>query len=283
MFEKKFIIMDGATGTELQRMGMPAGACTEKWVLDNPDKLFQIQRAYVEAGSGMIYAPTFGANEVNLGKHGLASELESMCRALVDISRRAAGENALVAGDISSTGELVEPYGDMEEDELFDIFARQAQAIENAGVDLFGIETQMYLDEARIAVRAVKSVSKKPVIVSFSCGPTGKTLWGEDLCTVCGELESEGIDAFGINCCGDLELMCSLLEQLHASTELPLLAKPNAGVPVTRDGKMVYELSPAELGEYAVRFYRSGARLIGGCCGTTSEHIKAVKQALNQI
>ncbi len=283
MFKKTPVIMDGATGTELQRLGMPAGACTEKWVLDNPDKMLLLQKAYVAAGSRLIYAPTFGANEINLAKHGVGDDMKVLCRDLVAISREAADGLAMVIGDISSTGELVEPYGDMEEDELFGIFARQAEAIEAAGVDLFGVETQMYLDEARIAVKAVKSVSKKPVIVSFTCGPTGKTLWGEDLCDVCAELEGEGIAAFGVNCCGDLDLLCDLLERLHESTGLPLIAKPNAGVPVIKDGRSVYDFPCERMGEYALKFYEKGARLIGGCCGTTPLHIQAVKQALSQI
>ena len=276
--------MDGATGTELQRLGMPAGSCTEKWVLDNPDKMLLLQRAYVAAGSRLIYAPTFGANEINFAKHGIGKEnIVPMCRDLVAISRQAADGMAMVIGDISSTGELVEPYGDMEEDELFSVFVRQAEAVEAAGVDLFGVETQMYLDEARLAVKAVKEVSSKPVIVSFSCGPTGKTLWGEDLCDVCAELEGMGISAFGVNCCGDLDVLCSVLERLREKTSLPLIAKPNAGVPVMRDGRSVYDFPTERMAEYALKFYERGARLIGGCCGTTPLHIEAIANALRSI
>ena len=282
MFEKRPVIMDGATGTELQRLGMPAGSCTEKWVLENPDKMILLQRAYVSAGSRLIYAPTFGANSINLAKHGIKDDLNIMCRDLVAISREAADGLALVIGDISSTGELVEPYGDMEEDELFSVFARQAEAIERAGVDLFGIETQMYLDEARLAVKAVKAVSSKPIIVSFSCGPTGKTLWGEDLCDVCDELQQLGITAFGVNCCGDLDLLCSILERLHERTQLPLIAKPNAGVPVVKDGRSVYDFPTEKMAEYAIKFHERGARLIGGCCGTTPLHIEAIRRALRE-
>ena len=282
MFSKT-LIMDGATGTELQRLGMPAGSCTEKWVLENPDKMLFLQRAYVAAGSNLIYAPTFGASEVNLAKHGIKDDMKAMCRDLVALSREAADGKAMVIGDISSTGELIEPYGDMEEDDLLRIFIHQAEAIELAGVDLFGVETQMYLDEARLAVKAVKEVSKKPIIVSFSCGPTGKTLFGEDVCDVCSELEEEGISAFGINCCGDLDVLCSVLERLKATTSLPLIAKPNAGVPVVKNGVSVYDFPTRRMGEYAVKFYERGARLIGGCCGTTPEHIAAIAEAIREI
>ena len=282
MFSKT-LIMDGATGTELQRLGMPAGSCTEKWVLENPDKMLLLQRAYVEAGSNLIYAPTFGASEVNLAKHGIKDDMKAMCRDLVALSRQAADGKAMVIGDISSTGELIEPYGDMEEDDLLRIFIHQAEAIELAGVDLFGVETQMYLDEARLAVKAVKEVSKKPIIVSFSCGPTGKTLFGEDVCDVCSELEEEGISAFGINCCGDLDVLCSVLERLKATTSLPLIAKPNAGVPVVKNGVSVYDFPTQRMGEYAVKFYERGARLIGGCCGTTPQHIAAIAEAIRKI
>lgn len=279
MFEK-ITIMDGATGTQLQKLGMPAGECTEQWVLDNPEAFVAMQRAYVEAGSDMVYAPTFGANRVNLKNHGLCCEIDEMCARLVALSRRAAGDKALVIGDLSSTGLLVEPYGDTEEDELLEIFTEQAAALERAGVDLFGVETQMYLDEARLAVRAVRSVSDKPLIVSFTCGPTGRTIWGEDLREIVDELVEYGIAAFGVNCCGDLELLCTVLEQLHGHTGLPLIAKPNAGVPVTRNGVSVYELAPEVMGEYASRFAARGAKLIGGCCGTDERHIAAIKAAV---
>ncbi len=280
MFTKLPLILDGATGTQLQKLGMPAGSCTETWVLDNPEKFVDMQRAYVDAGSNMVYAPTFGANSVNLSHHGVVADVGEMVARLVALSREAADGRALVIGDISSTGEILEPYGDTEEDELLAVFTEQARALEDAGVDLFGVETQMYLDEARLAVKAVKAVSRKPLMVSFSCGPTGRTIWGEDLRDVCRGLEAEGIDAFGINCCGDLELVAKLIAQLREVTSLPLIAKPNAGVPVTRDGKSVYELPAETMAEYALRFREAGAGLIGGCCGTDETHIAAIKAAL---
>jgi len=281
MFKDKIWVMDGATGTQLQKLGMPAKSCTEQWVLENPDKFVEMQRAYVEAGSDMVYAPTFGANRVNLSNHGVEADIDEMCAVLVALSRRAAGDRALVIGDISSTGLLVEPYGDTEEDELLEVFTQQAAALEKAGVDAFGVETQMYLDEARLAVKAVRSVSNKPLIVSFTIGPTGKTIWGEDLRDIIDELEEYSPAAFGINCCGDMELMCQVLSQLKEHTDIPLVAKPNAGIPVMRDGKSVYELPAEQLGEYAARFIDCGAKLIGGCCGTTQEHIAAIRKVVD--
>lgn len=282
MFSKLPIIMDGATGTELQRMGMPGGCCTEQWVLDNPDKLIALQRGYVEAGSGMIFVPSFGANRVNLEKHGVEKSVEYICAAATELSREASGGRALVAGDISPTGLLLEPYGDTEADELLEVFQEQARGLEKAGVDLFGLETQMYLDEAALAARAVRSVSDKPMIVSFSCGPTGRTLWGESLADICRAMEEFEISAFGVNCCGDLDVVCSVLEELRQVTDLPLIAKPNAGMPKNVDGRNVYDLPPEELGRYALEFRKRGAGLIGGCCGTDKRHIAAIRDALKK-
>lgn len=280
MFKNLPIIMDGATGTRLQALGMPAGACTEDWIVKNPDKLILVQESYIEAGSGMIYAPTFGANSENFRKHGVTRSVESMIGELVELSRHAAAGKALVAGDISSTGLLVEPYGDTEEDELFEIFRQQASALEKAGVDLFGVETQMYLDEAALAVKAVRSVSDKPIICSFSCGPTGKTLWGEALPAVYEGLAEYELSAFGVNCCGDLELLCSVLDDIRQVTDLPLIAKPNAGIPRSVNGSAVYDMEPEEMAKYALRFVEKGAGLVGGCCGTDQRHISAIAKAL---
>ena len=283
MFNDLPMIMDGATGTRLQALGMPAGACTEDWIIKNPDKLIEVQKGYIEAGSEMLYAPTFGAHRVNFQKHGIERSVESMVGELVELSRHAAGGKALVAGDLSSTGLLVEPYGDTEPEELFEVFREQAAALEKAGVDLFGIETQMYLDEAAIAARAVRSVSDKPIICSFSCGPTGKSLWGEDLADVCEGLGEFELSAFGVNCCGDMELLCTVLEGIRRVTDLPLIAKPNAGLPKTLDdGTMAYDMDPEELAKYAVKFVECGAGLIGGCCGTDGRHIAAIARALKK-
>jgi 5-methyltetrahydrofolate--homocysteine methyltransferase len=277
------LILDGATGTQLQKFGMPPGGCTERWILDNPEVIISIQRAYVEAGSGAVYAPTFGANRVALGKYGLGDSVREYCPRLVELSRRAVSGRALVGGDMSPTGLMPAPYGTSSPEELEDIFREQATALEEAGVDFFGLETQMYLEEARAAVAAVKSVSKKPILVSFTCTPTGKSLWGEDLVSVMEHLQGMGVDAFGINCCGDLDLLADILAEMKTHARLPLIAKPNAGIPDMIGGRTVYHMSPEDLAEYVPKFVANGAAILGGCCGTHEGHIAAIREALENM
>lgn len=279
---KEYFVMDGATGTELQKLGMPAGACSEKWVLENPESIITIQRGYAVAGSDMVYAPTFGANRANFEKHGIDTSLvRDYCLRLVELSRRAvAGTDVLVAGDISPCGMMPEPYGEDTIEEIEAVFTEQAQALEEAGVDLFGVETQMNLVECRAAVSSVLRVTKKPVIVTFTCGPTGRTLWGDDLSEAMDELTDMGIAAFGINCVGDLELLTKLIAELKKTARVPLIAKPNAGHPEYRDGKTVYGMTPETLAAAIPALKQAGAEILGGCCGTTAEHIAALKRAL---
>ena len=163
------ILLDGATGTELQKRGFSGDGCAEAWTLAHPEAIVELQRAYVQNGSQIVYSPTFGANRVKLESHGLFGKVEEYNRQLVALSRRAAGDAALVAGDISPTGLFLYPLGETTFEELFDVYAEQAAALEAAGVDLFVVETMVTLAEARAAVLAVRSVSSKPVFVSFSC------------------------------------------------------------------------------------------------------------------
>lgn len=280
-FGKKTFIMDGATGTELQKLGLPAGACSEKWILENPESIISVQRAYARAGSDMVYAPTFGANRPNLKKHGVDPGLvRDYCLRLVELSRRAVeGTDTLVAGDLSPCGLMPEPYGESTIGEIEDVFTEQAAALEEAGVDFFGVETQMSMDECRAAVTGVLRVSKKPVIVSFTCTPTGRTLWGDDLSEAMDELTDMGVAAFGVNCVGDLELLERLISGLGQTARIPLIAKPNAGQPEYVDGKTVYGMTAETLAAAVPRLIDAGAQLIGGCCGTTPEHISAIKKA----
>lgn len=277
------MILDGATGTQLFSRGLPRDVCVETWTLEHPEVITDIQRAYREAGAQLVYAPTFGANRVNLKKHKVSESIESLCRRLTALSRRAVGDACLVAGDIAPTGLLMDPYGETTVEEVEDIFLETAKGLEAAGVDLFGIETQLRADEAAAAIRAVRAVSTKPVIVSFSCTDEGRTFWGEDLTDVVKALEPLGIAAFGINCCGNLDTVRDQLAALSAVTDLPLIAKPNAGFPKLVDGQNVYSMPPEALAAYVPDFLSAGAKLIGGCCGTHEGHIRAIKEALNGL
>jgi len=273
-------ILDGASGTMFQKAGMTLGYCTEKWALENPEEVIKIQRAYVEAGSDAVYAPTFGANRPSLDRHGIDISVREMCSRLVEISRKAVSGNALVGGDIAPCGLQMEPFGQSSFDDLIGVFSEVAEGLESAGVDFFAVESQISLEETKATVTAVKRVSAKPVIVSFACGDTGKSIWGDDLAEAVTELEPLGIDAYGVNCCGDIDLLIRLVKEIREKTTLPILVKPNAGIPVMDNGKILYNLKPEELAGRIPELRSAGADIFGGCCGTEPEHIRAIKEVL---
>lgn len=274
------LLLDGATGTEMLRRGMPSGSCTDLWILEHPDAILELQRAYVEAGSQIIYAPTFSANRPSLERYGAEISVSELCAKLVSLSREAADGRALVAGDVAPCGLQPEPVGDVRFEDLVSVFRETAEALCAADVDLFAVETQISLLEARAAVTAIRQVTDLPLFVTFTCGPTGRTLWGDALPQAAAELQALGADAFGINCCGDLELIEKLLSELREACSLQLIAKPNAGKPEIRDGKSFYAMSPETLASFIPRFQRAGASVFGGCCGTTPEHIAAIRDVL---
>ncbi|MBE6969942.1 MAG: homocysteine S-methyltransferase family protein [Ruminococcaceae bacterium] len=274
------LILDGATGTQLQKRGMPSGVCSEGWILAHPEAILDVQRRYVAAGCRALYAPTFGANRISLGHHGLADRVREYCLALVELSRKAADDRAAIAGDMSSCGLAMGGVDTELFGRLTRNFTEQAAALEEADVDYFGIETQVSLGEARAAVQAVKAVSDRPVLVSFSLGNTGRSLCGGDPTALLISLEAMGVDAFGFNCVSDFNVLRRVLENLRPLTSLPLLAKPNAGFPVEQNGSMVYDLTPETMAEAALSFAEAGAVLIGGCCGTDESHIRAISETL---
>ena len=274
------LLLDGATGTEMLRRGMPSGSCTDLWILEHPDAILELQRAYVAAGSQVLYAPTFTANRPSLQRHGADISVAELCARLVALSREASGGKALVAGDVAPCGLQPEPVGDTTFDELVSVFRETAEALCAADVDLFAVETQLSLTETSAAVTAIRQVSDKPLLVTFTCGPTGRSLWGDDLTQAAGELRKLGADAFGINCCGDLDLIVKQIADIRGACDMPLVVKPNAGKPETRDGRSVYAMTPHTLAACVPRFRASGASVFGGCCGTTPEHIAALRDAL---
>ena len=278
------LILDGATGTQLQKRGYDGTDCAEKWILEHPESLLAIQRGYVEAGSRILYAPTFGTNRVKLEAHGLFNRVEDYNRRLVALSREAAGGKAWVAGDMAPTGLLLYPLGETSFEELVAIYTEQAAALEAAGVDLFVIETMMTVAEARAAVLAVKAVSEKPVFVSFTCDEKGRTLTGSDVTAVLQILQGMGVDAFGLNCSVGPKELTVQLKRLGEISRVPLIAKPNAGIPEIRDGETIYDCPPAEFTACLKEMAAAGVGIFGGCCGTEAAHIRALAegtQALN--
>lgn len=280
MLGKGPVILDGATGTNLQKAGMPVGVCPEQWILEHPGLLVDLQRRYVEAGSNILYAPTFTANRIKLEEYGIENRVADMNRELVALSKQAAGGKALVAGDLTMTGKQLYPLGDLDFEELVAVYREQAMAIYEAGADLFVVETMMSLQECRAAVFAIHEVCSLPILVSLTFHEDGRTLYGTDPVTAAAVLQSLGADAVGMNCSTGPEAMIGVVEQMAEYSTIPILVKPNAGMPKLRDGETVYEMTPEEFALAGKRLVEAGAAILGGCCGTTPEFIGALKQAV---
>ena len=275
------LILDGATGTELQKRGYTGDVCAEQWTLEHPEAIIDIQRGYVDSGSQVLYTPTFGANRRKLEEHGIFNRTEDYNRRLAALSEQASGGRALRAGDISPTGAFLAPLGDVSFEELVDIYTQQAAGLESAGVDLFVIETMMTLSDARAAVLAVRSVSDKPIFVTFTCDENGRSISGGDVTAALVVLQGMGIDAFGLNCSAGPEQMLPQLRRLREYARVPLIAKPNAGMPQIVDGKAVYDCTPEEFVALIPDMLCTGVAVFGGCCGTTAAHIAALRDALD--
>ena len=274
------LILDGATGTELQKRGFTGAVSAEEWVLAHPESILDIQRRYVDAGSRVLYAPSFGANRQKLEEHGIFNQTAAYNRRLAALSKQAAGR-ALVAGDLSPTGLFLSPMGETSFRELVDIYTPQAAGLEEAGVDLFVIETMMTLSDARAAVLAVRSVSDKPIFVTFTCDEKGRTVSGTDITAALVIMQGMGVDAFGLNCSAGPQEMLVQLRRLREYARVPLIAKPNAGMPQIVDGKAVYSCPPEEFTALVPELLQTGVAIFGGCCGTDAGHIAALKKALD--
>lgn len=278
------VLLDGATGTNLQKAGMPVGVCPEQWILENSEVLIDLQKRYVEAGTDILFAPTFTASRIKLKEYGLEDHLEEMNRKLVALSKEAAkGTNALVAGDFTMTGEQLYPLGDLMFEDLVDVYKEQAKIIAEAGADLFVVETMMSLQECRAAVLAIREVCDLPVMVSLTYNEDGRTLYGTDPVTAVVVMQSLGADAVGMNCSTGPEAMLEPIAKMAEYAAIPLLAKPNAGMPELIDGQTVFNVEPEEFAEVGKKLVEEGAAIIGGCCGTTPEHIRALKEAVKGI
>lgn len=277
---ENILVLDGATGTELQKRGMPQGVCPEKWVIDNRDVIIDIQKGYVEAGSNVVYACTFGCNKIKLAEFGLVDELEKMNKELVKISREAVGDKAWIAGDLSPTGAQMFPFGTYHFEDIVNAYKAQVKALVEAGVDLFVIETMMNINEARAALLAVKETCDLPVMVSMTYEKSGHTLNGTDPVTALITLQNMGADAVGCNCSTGPNDMIHIVKAMKPYAKVPILVKPNAGLPKYENGKTVFDMNAEEFSSCAVDLVEAGANIIGGCCGSTNEFIKIVKEKI---
>ena len=279
LLNKGPVILDGATGSNLRASGMPVGVCTEQWVLEHPAVLQNLQRAYVEAGSQIVYAPSFSANRLSLSMYGLEDRLEEMNRALVQISREAVGGRAYVAGDMATCGKPVDVEGGVSYDTLIEVYREQAQLLVDAGVDLIGLETMMGVTECSAAIEAIRSVCDLPVMCTLTLDAVGAAYFDGDAELAAQTLPALGADAIGVNCGQGPELYVSVIQRMRAHTDLPLIAKPNAGLPVIQsDGSAVYGMSPGKFAREMQQLKKAGAGILGGCCGTTPEHIRMLKE-----
>ncbi len=283
LLEKKILILDGATGTELQKRGLPNGVCPEKWVIDNPETLIAVQRSYKEAGSNIVYSCSFGANQIKLEEFDLQDKVYEMNKRLAEISREAVGKDTFVAGDMSPTGMFVEPFGDLSFEDAVNCYKSQAKGLLDGGVDLFVIETMLDIQETRAAVIAIREICDLPIMVSMTFQQDGYTLTGTDPLTALITLQSLGVTAFGCNCSTGPKEMLEIIKKLKPFATIPLLAKPNAGLPQLIDGKTCYTMDESEFATYVPHFAEAGVNLFGGCCGTTPLYIKASKDKLNNI
>ncbi len=275
------LFLDGATGTNLMKAGMPAGVCPEQWILENPDIITELQKNYVEAGSDIIYAPTFGANRIKLKEYGLEEKQQEIIHKLVTLSKAAAGDKAYVAGDITMTGEQLCPIGKLSLEELIDIYKEQISYMAEAGVDLLVVETMMSLAECRAAVIAAKETCDLPIMVTLTFEKDERTLFGTDAQTAAIVLEKLGADAVGVNCAGGPSDMLNVVNDMARFCSIPIIAKPNAGLPYTdKDGNTTYFMKPEEFADKMRELVDAGASVLGGCCGTTPEHIACLKQTI---
>jgi 5-methyltetrahydrofolate--homocysteine methyltransferase len=285
LLEKRLLIADGATGTELMRLGAPGGVPSDLLNLQKPEVVEQVHRAYVEAGSDLIVTNTFGATRIKLERHGAAAQVREINRAAVNLARRASQGSVLVAGDIGPTGQMLKPYGPADPSDVRDAYAEQADILAETGVDAIILETFFDLAEALLALEAAVRTNL-PVIVSmtFDLGPRGVfTIMGNSAADCARALADGGAAVVGANCTVTVDTMIQVGQALQQATTLPLILQPNAGNPEVIDGKTLYRETPEHFASRLPELIAAGGRIIGGCCGTDPRFIAAVKTALETV
>jgi len=281
--ERGVLIADGATGTNYQTMGMEPGLAPEEWLFDAPEKVVELHRAFASAGSDIVLTCTFGATPLRLAEGPLAGKAREVNVRAAELAREGAGEGRLVAGSLGPTGQLIEPYGLLTHDTCVEAFGVQAQALAEGGVDLLVIETLFAVEEAVWALEGVQGATGLPVVVSFSFDMGMRTMMGLSPTDAVTAVVSSGVAAVGTNCgrsLADADLVVT--EILAAAGDVPVWVKPNAGVPKIVGAQVVYEAGPEMLAAHVARYVEQGARIVGGCCGSTPEHVAAIARALGR-
>ena len=270
-------LLDGATGTSLIRAGMPRGCCQEAWILEHPKVIIELQRSYAEAGSEIIYAPTFQANELALGRHGLDASVDSINAQLIALSRKA-DPDCLIAGNLTTLRAYLDTSEESNYDQMISVYRKQIRALSQGGADLLAAETLLHPLEAKAVLQAAKAEGVSTVMISFALKPDGTLRSGHDAETVFAELEQKGAAALGMNCIAADDALPTLVKRLKQSISVPLICKPNTG-------RAVAGVRPVDLPMFTDvmrRCMENGASLVGGCCGTTPEHIAALNNLRKQ-
>ncbi len=280
----KIILSDGAMGTELQKRGMPSGACPEEWNILHPEVIKSIHNEYYLAGSDIVETNSFGCNRARLARYGLENRIAELCRRSVELAREVCPIGKYVAGSIGPTGLMLKPLGETSPAVVYDIIDEQCDELAGGGVDLFYVETMMAIEEAEIAVRAVKEKTHLPIIatMTFEVSPNGiRTLWGVDIPTAVSRLTAAGADAIGANCGNGFDEMIVIIKAMRPLTSLPIIAQPNAGIPALVDGKPVYSETPDFIAPKIKELLKLGVNIIGGCCGTGPAHIHKMRELVD--
>lgn len=278
---ENILLLDGATGSNLMASGMPRGICTETWVIEHKEIFQELQRAYIAAGSQVIYAPTFGGNRINLAKHGLTDRIEEINRTLVGYSRELAGDGVYVAGDITTSGSFITADGDYTYDDAFKMYQEQVKILADAGIDLIASETMINIEETLAAVDAANSVCDLPIMCTMTVEADGSIFSGGNAIEAAVSLEAAGADAVGINCSVGPDQLVSVVRSIKENVSIPVIAKPNAGMPTIDDkGNAVYSMNPEDFASYMKILIENGASVVGGCCGTTPAFIRALHDSI---
>ncbi len=283
--EGKPLIADGATGTNLQKRGLTPGIPPESWVLEKPQEILNLHAEFINAGSDIILTCTFGGSRLRLGQHNLSDKTAIINQNAVEIAQKAsAGKPVFIAGSMGPSGQLIQPLGPLEEDQVTQNYFEQAKILATSGVDFLLIETQYDLTEAAAAVQGAKSATSLPIVVSFSYDRGTRTMMGIKPEQMAEKFSSMGVQVLGINCGKSLVDNETNLRKLRLSTSLPIWFKPNAGMPKLNDvGESYYDLDPQIMGDHATGWVEAGARIIGGCCGSSPEHIKHIASSIKRI
>lgn len=276
--EKGILLLDGATGSNL---GMQPGVATETWILEHPEVLIRLQREYVQAGSDIIYAPTFAANGVSLKNYGLQDQVRDLNHRLIALTREAVEGKAYIAGDVTTTGQMMEPRGEMTYNRLLGTYQEQIEAIAEAGVDLLVAETMLGVEETMAALDAASGVCDLPMMCSLTLEADGNALYGGNAIEAVETLQDMGAAAVGLNCSVGPDQLESVIRSMKKVARIPIIAKPNAGMPVINDkGQAVYNMDAQTFAAHMKVLVQAGAGIIGGCCGTSPEYIRRLKDVI---